>query len=159
MIILVTGTPGTGKTMIGRQLASYYGIKCYNVHEEALRLGLVSGRDEDRNADIISEDDVDNIVLDNTGNEDSFVLEGLLAHHATPRDNMICIVLKCDITVLSERLFNRGYDERKVRENVDSEIFCIIESEAIREGHNIIVFDNSNPIVLSDLIRLIDNRL
>jgi adenylate kinase len=146
MIILISGTPGTGKTTIAESLSLKLVIPSFNVHNEALRLGLVEGKDMDRDADIINETEIEKIVIDLCKNNNSFILEGLLSHYALPIENRLCIVVKCNISVLNERLSKRGYSNSKIRENLDSEIFCIIENEAMEKGHNVYAFDNSSSL-------------
>jgi adenylate kinase len=146
MIILVSGTPGTGKTTIGAKLAYIMGIPCYNAHDEAIRLGMVGSKDAMRDADIIDEDDIERMVDDIASMNKSFILEGLLSHYAMPAPDRICVVVTCDIAILNLRLRERDYSERKIKENVDSEIFRVIENEAVERGHDIILFDNSGGI-------------
>merc|ERR1712183_1085802 len=42
----------------------------------------------------------------------------------------LCVVLKCDNKELFQRLHRRGYSQKKVTENVECEIFQIVEGEA-----------------------------
>merc|ERR1711862_1067468 len=42
----------------------------------------------------------------------------------------LIVVLRCDNSPLFERLEKRGYTERKIRENVDAEIFQVVLDEA-----------------------------
>ena len=41
------------------------------------------------------------------------------------------IILRCDNTILYDRLKARGYTEKKINENVECEIFGTISEEAI----------------------------
>jgi adenylate kinase len=56
----------------------------------------------------------------------------------------LVIVLQCDNTVLWDRLVARGYDEKKVKENVEAEIFQESLSEAMD------TFDEDKVVPLSN---------
>ena len=144
MIILIAGTPGVGKTYLASKIASSLGIPCFNAHEEAIRMVFVDEKDHIRNADVIDEEKVEDIIVDLKNKNADFVFEGLLSHYANPQNDRLCIIIKCDIKTLNQRLIDRGYSREKIRENIDSEIFQIIENEAVEQGHKIIVFDNTD---------------
>lgn len=44
------------------------------------------------------------------------------------------VVLRCDNSVLYPRLEKRGYSEKKVQENVECEIMCVVAEDA-RESY------------------------
>ena len=56
--ILLTGTPGTGKTLLGRELAERTGMNFINVGELAEKEKLYEGWDEEFQCHIIDEDRV-----------------------------------------------------------------------------------------------------
>ncbi len=56
--ILITGTPGTGKSLLGHELASRTGLKYINVGELAKQEELYEGYDNELECHIIDEDRV-----------------------------------------------------------------------------------------------------
>ena len=60
--ILITGTPGTGKTLLGRELSERTGMNFINVGELAEKEQLYEGWDEEFQCHIIDEDRVSNLT-------------------------------------------------------------------------------------------------
>ena len=56
--ILITGTPGTGKTLLAKELADRTGMKFINVGELAEKEQLYDGWDEELQCHILDEDRV-----------------------------------------------------------------------------------------------------
>jgi adenylate kinase len=115
----ITGTPGTGKSMIGDELAR----RGHTVIHLTDTVGpYVTGDDEKRDVQII---DVDRWVAEFPPT-DGFV-EGHFAH-LLPCDRVV--VLRCRPDELSARLARRKYRKEKIRENADAEALdsCLIET-------------------------------
>jgi adenylate kinase len=119
MMCGITGTPGTGKSMIGNELAR----RGHTVVPLTTTVGpYVTGEDEDRDARII---DVDRWAAEFVP-VDGFV-EGHIAH-LLPCDRIV--VLRCRPDELKKRLAQRKYREAKIRENAEAEALdvCLIET-------------------------------
>ncbi len=56
--ILITGTPGTGKSLLGKELAQRAGFRYINVGELAEKEDLYDGWDEELSCHVIDEDRV-----------------------------------------------------------------------------------------------------
>jgi len=134
MIIALTGTPGTGKTSISKELDNFKTLDLTKFVKQK-ELGLQ--KDE-------FEADIDQMVKaleeEIDGKEDT-VIEGHLSHHF-PVD--YCIVLRCNPEKLRERLSKRDYAKQKIEENVESEILDVLLSESVRTQVNIIEIDTTN---------------
>lgn len=128
MRLALTGTPGTGKSAVGRALARQ-GVPVVPVAEAARRLGAVAGFDRRRRT---PEVDVRRLgrALDRelAAARGDVVLEGHLAHHL-PVDG--AVVLRCPPSVLARRLRRRRWGDAKVRENVCAEALGVIVTEAV----------------------------
>jgi adenylate kinase len=119
MMCGITGTPGTGKSMIGTELAR----RGHTVVNLTTTVGpYISGEDEDRDAQII---DVDRWAAEFVP-VDGFV-EGHIAH-LLPCDKIV--VLRCRPDELKKRLAQRKYREAKILENAEAEALdvCLIET-------------------------------
>ncbi len=119
MMCGITGTPGTGKSLVGTEL-SRRGHTV--VHLTATVGPYVIGDDEERDAQII---DVDRWAAEFVP-VDGFV-EGHIAH-LLPCDRIV--VLRCRPDELKNRLARRKYRKEKIRENADAEALdvCLIET-------------------------------
>jgi len=119
MMCGITGTPGTGKSLVGTELAR----RGHNVVHLTATVGpYVIGDDEERDTRII---DVDRWAGEFVP-VDGFV-EGHIAH-LLPCDRIV--VLRCRPDELKKRLSQRNYREAKIRENADAEAIdvCLIET-------------------------------
>jgi adenylate kinase len=65
----------------------------------------------------------------------------------------LCIVTHCDLKTLQQRLGRRCYNKKKIRENLDAEIFDVCLVEAIEQGHKTITFDTTKTTI-SDIKNL-----
>ena len=119
MMCGITGTPGTGKSMIGEELAR----RGYTVVHQAMTVGpYVAGDDEERDVQVV---DVDRWA-DEFRPVDGFV-EGHMAHYL-PCDRIV--VLRCRPDELKTRLAQRKYRASKIKENAEAEALdvCLIET-------------------------------
>jgi adenylate kinase len=119
--VVVTGTPGTGKTTALEKLNTEERIVHLN---DAIREHeLWTERDADRDTLVTDLDGVREWLGDWDG-----IVESHLAHHL---DADTVVVLRCRPDVLEDRLLERGESEAKARENAESEALDVILSEAV----------------------------
>jgi adenylate kinase len=134
MMCGITGTPGTGKSMVGDELSR----RGHTVVHLTDTVGpYVSGNDEERDARII---DVDRWAAEFVPVE-GFV-EGHIAH-LLPCDRII--VLRCRPDELKKRLAKRKYRREKIRENADAEAMdvCLIETVEEYDPSGILEIDTT----------------
>jgi len=130
----ITGTPGTGKSLIGNELARR-GHTVVRLTDTVAP--FVIGEDEQRDARII---DVERWAAAFTP-IDGFV-EGHLAH-LLPCDRVV--VLRCRPDELRVRLAEREYHREKIRENADAEALdvCLIETVGAFDPTQILELDTT----------------
>ncbi|TDZ28372.1 Adenylate kinase isoenzyme 6-like protein HBR1 [Colletotrichum trifolii] len=127
--VIITGTPGVGKTTHCEELARRTGLKHLSVNQIVKDRGCHEGWDEDFQSWIVDEDK----LLDSIENE---VANGgyLIDWHACdlfPRSWVdLVVVLRVDSTTLYDRLTARKYPDAKLQENLDSEIMEVLSQEA-----------------------------
>ena len=129
MMISLTGTPGTGKTSIAALVEKQLDIKIIHVHSFAKEHNLICGFDTDRNSDIIDIDRMDELLFKNINPSEIVLLDGHISHLFTCISKII--VLRCNPEVLEERLQERGWEDKKIIENIQAEILDVILCEAI----------------------------
>lgn len=124
MKIIISGTPGTGKTEVSKILSDILGYKLISINEFARDKDIIVGTDKKRKSGIINEKKLQKLSKDIP---DNTVIEGHLAHYCK---GDIAIILRTDPAVLEERLKRRRWHQKKIAENVESEILDIILQES-----------------------------
>ncbi|MBI2134196.1 adenylate kinase family protein [Candidatus Woesearchaeota archaeon] len=155
-VISVTGTPGTGKTSLSMELSKLMGylyIDPFHFFGKKVTIGYDNIRrtlivDEQKMADQLTK-------LIPSIKEPGVVIDSHMSHFLPIKLVTLCIVTRCDLKILKKRLEAKGYSARKVRENLDAEIFdsCLIE--AAEAGHKMLVLNTSkaSPVTLAKKIR------
>lgn len=127
--ILVTGTPGTGKTTLSATVARELGLRHIDVGDFARERNLLHTHDPKLDCHFLHED----AVLDEL---EPIMTEGgvVLDHHSSDwfpeRWIQLVIVLRSDTEVLYDRLEARNYPKKKVDENMEAEIMQVSRDEA-----------------------------
>lgn len=127
--ILITGTPGTGKTTTASALAEATQFRHINIGDLVKEKNLHDGWDDQFDCYIINED----LVCDE--------LEDIMEEGGNIVDYHGCdffperwfdqvVVLQTDNSVLYDRLSKRGYSETKISNNMECEIFQVLLEEA-----------------------------
>lgn len=144
--ICVTGTPGTGKTTVAKQLAKVLGFEYFDVN--TILDSHTTGFDKQRNCKII---DTDSLIeeLESLAEDKDVVVDSHLSHFM--RGISLCVITRCDLFTLKQRLSLRDYSEDKVQENLQSEIMDVIIGEVEELGINHIIVDTTEPINYEEL--------
>ncbi len=135
--ILVTGTPGTGKTTFTESICDRLGYTNINVGELVKKHECYESRDEEMDTYILDEDKEDKLLdlmepmLDKGGCVVDFHSPELFPE----RWFDLVLVLRADTEVLYDRLTSRGYSEKKRTENMECEIMQVVAEEA-REAYD-----------------------
>jgi adenylate kinase len=132
-VLVLTGTPGVGKTSVAGLLTQRLGGVLVSLSELVKRDGLSCGFDRER--DTVVADEVG--VADHVGRaiaqaEGYVVVEGHLAPDAVAEKDVFRVfVLRRDPDELRNALVKRGYEESKVAENVAAEILDVCLFDAV----------------------------
>jgi len=146
-VIIITGTPGTGKTTVAKRIAREKGYKYIDVNKLIAENRLREKYDRKRQTYEVDVRKL-NVVLVKKINEEKakktkgLVIDSHLSHHLNPRHADLCIVTKTELKKLKNRLEKRDYSKGKIRENLDAEIFDVCLNEAKEMGHKIKIIKN-----------------
>jgi adenylate kinase len=156
--ILITGTPGCGKTTTATMISDRCSLKHLEVSSLIKSKGYHGGRDDTFDTLVLDEESEEKL-LDEMEIElqDGGVVVDFHGSDLFPErwfDLVIC--LRTDNTVLFDRLTKRGYPSNKITENVECEIMQVVLEEARGAYASEIVHErNSNTI--EDMERNVDN--
>ena len=122
-LVVVTGTPGTGKTTISKKLAKEIQADYLSLNRFVISKKLQAGFDRGRQTGIVdlrrTRVHLRRLLTERAG---STIVDTHIAD-AVPREmTMKVIVLRCRPEVLEARLRKKGWREGKIRENVLAEI-------------------------------------
>ncbi len=131
-ILLVGGTPCTGKSSVSELLGKKLGRPVVDIGQIALDNECISEYDADRETSVIDEDCLAQAISDYLEEEEhDLIIEGhyvdLIPGGLVER----VFILRTHPDELALRLRNRGYSKQKVNENVESEIFGVCQLDAI----------------------------
>ena len=132
--IVITGTPGTGKSTVGRLLASRLGAALVELGELVAREGLHLGLDEETGSLIADLDALSSRLAGMMASaRQPLVVVGHYAQHVVPREAVLrAFVLRKNPYELMEVLRSRGYTGRKLYENLQAEILDVCLWEAVQ---------------------------
>jgi adenylate kinase len=131
--IIITGTPGTGKTTIA-DLLEERDYNVVNVGDLVKEKKLFDFFDEERSSYVINDRKLDAALIELIEKNTSafpLVVDGHVAR-LPPELVSKCIVFRCSISNLRQRLEVRGYNDSKIDENVEAEIMEVILTDMMQ---------------------------
>lgn len=156
--ILITGTPGTGKTTISRLLATE--LRAYYVDPKTLlrRKEIDYTYDKKRKTRTVSLKRLRNRMCELAARTDhGLVIDSHIALETGPLSRLVrAIVLRCDPIVLEQRLERKRWSKSKIGENLQAEILDICLWDAVENyGWNKILEIDTTEKAPSRVIQLI----
>ncbi|CAO3640529.1 unnamed protein product [Mucor hiemalis] len=138
--ILVTGTPGTGKTTTSEMIAEVTGLEHVNVGEIVKQKQLHEGYLEEFDTHLLDE-------LEEILKEGGKIVDFHTCEIFPERWFDLVLVLRADTSSLYDRMTKRGYNKRKIDENMECEIMQVV-LETAHESYapEIVVELQSNTI-------------
>ena len=158
-IIIISGTPGTGKTTLAKLLARKLNFKHLTL--KPLLKKTQEKYDRKKQCYVVNtkklNQEITKIIKQNTK---SLIISSHLIHHLPKKLVNLCIVTKCsNLKTLKQRLKARKYSKKKIEENLQCEIFDICLTEAKKKKHKIIVIDTGKKINQKKLLTKIKKSL
>ncbi|KAJ2000194.1 factor activating pos9 [Coemansia thaxteri] len=144
--ILITGTPGTGKTTTAEMVALAAGLEVVTVGDLIKQRSLHDGYHEEFDTYWLNEDK----VVDEM--EEMMAGGGMCVDYHTceffpERWFDLVVVLRADTTQVYDRLESRGYKQNKIQENVECEIMQVVADEARESYSSDIIMELSSNTV------------
>lgn len=159
MKLIITGTPGTGKTTLAGMLGKKLKAKVINELRLAKKKGIAEKTGKELEVDLKK---LKSILLKEFKKHERLIIEGhLLCELKLPVD--LVIVLKCNPKLLEERLRKqRNYSEEKIMDNVFCEEtrYCLAKALKNYSRQKVIQLGNDNNLKnsLDNITRILMER-
>jgi len=126
-IIIISGTPGTGKSSVSKKVSEMINAKTLSLNELVISEKFTLEYDKERDTFIIDFDKlipyiVNQIDLLTNKNQNFLLIEGHFSDIVPNELIDYAFVLRCDPDTLYERLKERDYGKKKIMENVQAEV-------------------------------------
>ncbi len=133
-IVVVTGTPGVGKTVISSILASKLNASHIDLGELVKRKKLWSSEDKTRRTLIADMPKLSKRVQEMIAHsERDVVLDGHYAVDVVPAQNVhIVFVLRRELDELKRAMEKRGFEGKKLKENLAAEVLDVCLYNAVK---------------------------
>jgi adenylate kinase len=132
-VIIVSGTPGVGKSTVSKQLSSNLSCGLVSIGDLVKDEGLYTQVDRKRDTLVADMNQISkriNGIISNSS--EMLIVEGHYAVDVVPLESVsLVFVLRRDPEELRDILRKRGYGEEKVRENVAAEILDVCLYDAV----------------------------
>ncbi len=142
MIITITGTPGAGKTYFAKKLAKLLRFKHIELNKIIKSNKWYDSYDKkDKTFDVDVKKLKKNlrVLIDKKYKNKKIIIDSHLSHFIKAD---ICFVVKTDLKTLRKRLEARKYSEKKIRDNLEAEIFDVCYEEAKDLNKNVLIVNN-----------------
>jgi len=152
--IIITGTPGTGKSTLAKLIAKRLHFKRIDVSSLIKKKKISEGYDRKRKTKIVDTKKLNRELMSIIKNsKQNLIIDSHLSHYLPKKYVDLCIVVKCGLKKLYGRLKRRKYSKEKIRENLDAEIFEVCLDEARKFGHKIRIVDTTSKKEISHLLK------
>lgn len=137
--VCVTGVAGSGKTRFARKLAKDRNYKYVDVNEVINKnKKVIVGYDNELKTKIVDINKLKKILADIIKkSKRKLVIDSHLSHYLDKKHVDLVYVIKCDIDELRKRLKKRGYNKKKIEENIEAELMDVCYNEAKEIGHKV----------------------
>jgi adenylate kinase len=131
-VILVGGSPGTGKTKVAKILGSKLSVEAISLGELADEYGCITAEDKARNTGIINEDCLVDALIGLTDDKSRrIIIEGHYIDLVPSSSVQWVFILRTHPETLRKRLAERNYSNTKVAENVEAEVMGVCQMDAL----------------------------
>lgn len=164
-IIIISGTPGTGKTSVSNKVSEMINAKIISLNELAISGKFTLEYDKDRDTYIVDFDKlipyvVNHIEVLKKQKQKYLIIEGHFSDIIPNKFIDYAFVLRCDPEYLYNRLKERDYNKQKIIENIQAEILGNCANYLIQKQIKSLIYEidtthltmDSVAIILMDII-------
>ncbi len=146
ILIVITGSPGVGKSTLAKVLTKVLGFNRLDLHHYYKHIS--TGYNRSKQSYDIDYQKFERLVKEKLQeSKKGLIIDSHISHHLPKKLVDLCIVLTCsDLKKLEKRLKARRYAKKKIRENLDAEIFQVCWAEAKEKGHKILMYDTAREM-------------
>jgi len=126
MRIIITGTPGTGKTSVSKRLSELIKLQVIHLNDVILERKFYKEYDKERDSYVVDLEKMENLCRE----YENVIIEGHLAHYCMKEGDVV-VVLRANPLILKKRLKKKKYHIKKIEENVEAEIVDVILQEVL----------------------------
>ena len=176
--VIISGTPGTGKTTLSTKLAKRLDYYYLDVNRLISEYKLYESYDRKRKTKVVDIDKLNKALIKEINtltkkyiNErlnkkisinykkskklNGIIIDSHLSHYLPKKYVKLCIITKCGINELNKRLKKKRYGKNKIQENLQAEIFDICLNEAKERKHKIMAVDTTKGFNIKAIARKI----
>jgi adenylate kinase len=158
--IIFTGTPGTGKTTLAKEVSLLLKKKLIIISDFAKNNNLFEYFDKNKETYEVNYKKLNKLLINEINkSEDLILIEGHMSHFLPKKYVDLCFVCKTELKELKNRLNLRQYNEQKVKENLECEIFDVCLTEALELGHNVKIINTNSKEDLQNNLKIIIDEI
>ncbi len=157
LVLLISGTPGTGKSTLAQELKYKISATCINLTEIALENNFILETDVKRRTEVVNlEKLVPFLKKFIKSTSDNLIIEGHYADIVPDALVSVCIILRTDPQVLEHRLNEKQFFPSKIQENLQAEILGLCTSYALESLDPAKIYEvDTSHASLEETIRII----
>lgn len=145
-IIVLSGTPGTGKTTVSKKISEIIDAEIISLNELVISKKLTLGYDKKRETYIVDFEKLSPYLLKKIEklkkkSVNLLIIEGHFSDIVPNGIIDLAIILRCKPNILYKRLEKRGYKVNKIIENIQAEILGNCANFFIQKKINIPIFE------------------
>jgi len=158
-LICITGSPGVGKSTLAKFLTKRLGFDRLDLHHYYKRIS--TGYNRSKQSYDINYSKFEKLVKEKLKeSEKGLIIDSHISHLLPKKFVSLCIVLtNSNLKILEKRLKARRYSKKKIRENLDAEIFQVCLMEANEKGHKVLVFDTTKGMDEKKILKDVKENL
>jgi len=154
--IIITGTAGSGKTLVAKMLSKLLNLPYLDVKELIIKNKLYEGYNKKLKTRLIDVKKLNKFLINLIKkSQKTLIIDSHLGHYLPKEYVKLCVITKCDLKTLLRRLKKRKYNKVKIKENIEAEILRTCYYEAKELGHKVIEIDTTNIKCINKQLRKI----